>query len=53
MEGDIHAGKAAGVYVIGASYGFHTHIKLKEADTIIDSPQEIIPTIKKIEQGLL
>ncbi len=53
MEGDILAGKAANVFVIGASYGFHTHIKLKGADTIIDSQYEIIPAIKKIDKDLL
>ncbi len=53
MEGDILAGKAAKVFVMGASYGFHTHIKLRGADIIIDSQHEIIPTIKKIEKGLL
>ncbi|MDO8740720.1 MAG: HAD family hydrolase [Candidatus Woesearchaeota archaeon] len=53
MEGDILAGKAAGVFVIGASYGFHTHVRLKGADVIIDSQNDIIPTIRKIEKGLL
>jgi len=53
MEGDILAGKAAHVFVIGASYGFHTHVKLKGADTIIDSQYEIISAIKKIERNLL
>ncbi|MBI2546063.1 HAD family hydrolase [Candidatus Woesearchaeota archaeon] len=52
MEGDILASKAAEVMVIGATYGFHTHIRLKGADVIVDSPKEIIPAIKRIEKGL-
>lgn len=52
MEGDIIASKAARVKVIGATYGFHTKVRLKGADLIINAPKEIIPAIKKLERAL-
>ncbi len=43
---DVDAGKAAGIMVIGASYGFRSVDYLKEADFIIDSFDKIPGIIK-------
>ncbi|MBN2421806.1 HAD family hydrolase [Candidatus Woesearchaeota archaeon] len=47
MEGDIQAGKAAKVKkVIAVTYGFHTISRLKKADILVNTPEEIIEAVK-------
>jgi phosphoglycolate phosphatase len=42
MDGDIVAGRAAGIKTIAVTYGYHTKQRLKDADYIIDNPNEIL-----------
>jgi phosphoglycolate phosphatase len=46
---DIQAGKAAGVKTIAVTYGFRSREFLKEADFLIDSFDEILSVLPKIE----
>ncbi len=48
MDGDITAGKAAGIKTIAVTYGFHLKHKLSEADFLINSPKEILTTLEGI-----
>ena len=49
MDGDVQAAINAGVKCIAVSYGFHSEKMLKGADFIVSRPEDIITTIKKIE----
>lgn len=42
MDGDIMAGKAAGVKTIAVTYGYHLKHRLEDADVIIDNPTELL-----------
>jgi phosphoglycolate phosphatase-like HAD superfamily hydrolase len=43
MDGDIVCGKAAKIgKIIAVTYGFHLKHRLKDADVIIDSPEELL-----------
>ncbi len=43
MDGDILAAKSAKVgKIVGVSYGYHQHHKLKEADIIVNAPEELL-----------
>jgi len=48
MDGDIIAGKRAGVTTIAVTYGYHLLHRLKDATYIVDSPKEILSTILNI-----
>jgi phosphoglycolate phosphatase len=45
---DIEAGKAAGIRVIGVTYGFRNRDSLTDADFIIDSFDEVLNVIQQI-----
>ncbi|MFH2020968.1 MAG: HAD-IA family hydrolase [archaeon] len=42
MDGDIVAGKKAGVKTIAVTYGFHLKHRLKDADIIVSTPSELL-----------
>ena len=45
---DVEAGKAAGIKVIGATYGFGSRESLKDADYIIDSFDEVLNILPEL-----
>lgn len=45
---DIEAGKAAGIKVIGVTYGFRSRESLKDADYIIDSFNEVLKILPEL-----
>lgn len=45
---DVEAGKAAGVKVIGVTYGFRSRKFLKDADYIIDSFEEVLNILPRL-----
>lgn len=42
MDGDIIAGKRAGVKTVAVTYGYHLKHRLMDADIIIDNPMQIL-----------
>jgi phosphoglycolate phosphatase len=46
---DVDAGKAAGIKIIGVTYGFRTRNYLEGSDVIIDSFNELIDVIPKLD----
>jgi phosphoglycolate phosphatase len=46
---DVHAGKAAGVKTVAVTYGFRSREVLKNADYLIDSFEELLVLLPKIE----
>jgi phosphoglycolate phosphatase len=48
---DIESGKAAGVKVIGATYGFRSREFLRDADLLINSFDELLNVLPKINQA--
>ncbi len=45
---DVEAGKAAGIKVIGVTYGFRSRKFLKDADYIIDSFNEVLNILPEL-----
>jgi HAD superfamily hydrolase (TIGR01662 family) len=45
MDGDIIAGKAAGIKTVAVTYGFHLRHRLKDADMVIEAPEQIITAL--------
>ena len=50
---DVEAGKAAGVKVIGVTYGFRSREFLRDADIIIDRFDELLKVLPEINQATL
>ena len=46
---DIQAGRSAGVSAVGVSYGFRDASTLSDADFILDTMEDLLPLIKKLD----
>ncbi len=49
---DIEAGKAAGIKTIAVTYGYRSKELLKDADFMIDSFEELLPLLPRINKSL-